>query len=124
MKKLIVSIYLTIGACLHTSTSFAQTIDYAVEVSTNMLSPMGVEKVEIFEGFIAPIGVEKWQILGACRNRPNLKIEIFDGYIKPIGIRVVEIVDGLFIASDVKKICITNARDLDRRTLRKLKLIK
>ena len=123
MKKIIVSIYLTICACLYTITSIAQTINYAVEVSTNTLL-IGVEKVEIFEGLIAPIGVEKWKILGTCSNRPNLKIEIFDGYIKPIGIRVVEIVDGLFIGPDVKKICITNARELDRKTLRKLKLIK
>lgn len=53
-------------------------------------------KVEIVDFFAD----EKWEVVGACRNSPNIKIEFAD-----------------------RKICITNANELDEDLLRSLNLI-
>lgn len=87
---------------------FGVTVDYAVEVKSYFADI----KVEIVDYF----GDEKWEIVGACSNQPSVSVEIVDYF----GDKKIEIVDYF----GDKKICITNPKDLDRKTLKKLKIIK
>jgi hypothetical protein len=90
--------------CLFLSSySFGITVDYAVEFKSGL--SIADMTIEIVDGL--HIADETWEIVGACSNRPTFSIEI---------------VDGLSIAD--KKICITNPKSLDKKILKKLKLIK
>lgn len=69
---------------------------------------------------------ETWKVVGACSNSPNLTVEILDPdsltYILEDA-KKIKIVDNSILSSSDKKICITNANDLDKKTLKLLKLM-
>ena len=104
MRQLILTLAF---ACLSASIARAQAIDFAVE-SVNFLADVEVEIVD----FLAD---ETREVVGACSNSPNLQVEFVD-FLADV---TVEIVD--FLAD--RKICITNAEDLDEDLLRELNLI-
>jgi hypothetical protein len=128
MKKLLSILVLYL--CFSGSAS-AQTIDFAIRISEpgSISSLMGAEiKIEILDtGSMSSLlgNTEKWQVVGACSNTPNLTVEILEsGSISSLlgDTKKIEIVENSIFGAD-KKICITNANDLDNDTLRILKLI-
>lgn len=88
------------------SSVFAQSINHAVK-SVDFFEDVRVKIVDYFED-------EKWQVLGTCANMPDLKVKFVDFFED----KKVKIVDSL---AD-KKVCITNARELNAGLIRKLKL--
>ena len=84
----------------------AQMINYAVE-SVDYLGDMSVNIVDY-------LGDESWEVLGACSNTPNLKVNFVD-YLGDISVNIVDYLGD-------KKICITNADQLDYDLLKKLNL--
>jgi len=128
MKKLLGILFLSL---LFSGNTFAQTIDFAVRISEpgSISSLMGADlEIEILDsGSMSSLlgDTEKWQVVGACSNTPNITVEIIDtGSITSIlgDAKKIEIVENSIFGAD-KKICITNANDLDNDTLRILKLI-
>lgn len=99
----------------------AQTIDAAVEVATGLGAITADLEVEVSTG-LALGADEKWEVVGACSNQPSIKVEFVTG-LSAIGADLeVEIVDGLGAISADRKICITNAEELDAEMLKLLKL--
>ena len=128
MKKILGILVLGL---LWTGNAYAQTIDFAVLISEpgSISSLMGADlEIEILDsGSMSSLlgDTEKWQVVGACSNTPNITVEIIDpGSISSIlgDAKKIEIVENSIFGAD-KKICITNANDLDNDTLRILKLI-
>ena len=128
MKKLLGILFLSL---LLSGNAHAQTIDFAVHISEpgSISSLMGTDlEIEILDsGSMSSLlgDTEKWQVVGACSNMPNITVEIIDpGSISSIlgDAKKIEIIENSIFGAD-KKICITNANDLDNDMLRILKLI-
>ena len=85
----------------------AQSVDFAVQVNEYV----GDVSVVINEY----VGDESWVIVGACSNSPNLTITINE-YVGEKSVVINEYFGD-------RSVCITNADELDRETLKKLKLI-
>lgn len=89
-------------------TASAQTtVHYAVEV-VNFFETIRIKIVNLFED-------ETWKVVGVCTNRPNLRVQIVDLF-EDRRIKIVNLFED-------KRVCITNPRNLNEDTLRKLKLI-
>lgn len=85
----------------------AQTVDLVIEV-VPYYEKLKVKIVPYYED-------EKWKIVGGCYNRPNLKIKLVP-YYENLKVKIVPYYED-------RKVCISNIKDLDQDTLRKLKLI-
>lgn len=85
----------------------AQNIDFAVQVNEYV----GDISVVINEY----VGDESWVIVGECSNSPNLTITINE-YLGDKSVVINEYLGD-------KYVCITNVDELDRETLKKLKLL-
>ena len=128
MKKLLVIVVLSL---LLSGNGKTESVDFAINISEpgSISSILGSDlTIEIIDpGSIGSIlaDAETWKVVGACSNAPNLTVEILDpGSIGSIleDAKQIEIVDNSVFSAD-KKICITNAKDLDTKTLKLLKLI-
>ena len=128
MKKLLGTIVLGL---LLSGNGKTESVDFAINISEpgSISSILGSDlTIEIIDsGSISSIlaDAETWKVVGACSNAPNLTVEILDpGSISSIleDAKQIEIVDNSVFSAD-KKICITNAKDLDTKTLKLLKLI-
>ena len=102
MKK-----FLAVFAFVFPLSTNAQTIDFAVE-AVDFFGDTTVEIVDFFAD-------ETWEVVGACSNFADVKIEFVDFFAD----LTVEIVD--FFGD--KKICITNANELEEDLLRSLNLM-
>ena len=111
--------------------AYAESVDFAVKISKpgSISSILGsVLTIKISKpGSISSIlgDTETWKVVGACSNTANLTVKILDpGSISPIlgDYKTIKITDSPIFSGD-KKICITNAKDLDAETLKLLKLI-
>ena len=98
----------------------AETIDYAVQVSQSYdtYSDLTIKISKPYEIFHD----EVWKVIGSCNNSPNLWIKIAKTYNIYIDL-TVKIAKPYEVFSD-RKICITNANSLDRKTLTALNLIR
>ena len=110
---------------------YTESVDFAINISepSSISSILGSHlTIEILDlGSISSIlgDAETWKVVGTCSNVPNLTVEILDpGSISSIlgDAKQIKIVDNSIFSAD-KKICITNANDLDAETLKLLKLI-
>ena len=108
-----------------------ENVDFAINITEpgSISSILGSDlTIEILDpGSISYIigEAETWKVVGACSNTPNLTVEILDpGSISSIleDAKQIKIVDNSVFSAD-KKICITNAKELDTETLKLLKLI-
>ena len=110
---------------------YAESVDFAVKISKtgSISSILGSDlTIKISKpGSISSIlgDTETWKVVGVCSNTPNLTVKILDpGSISSIleDYKTIKIIDSPIFSAD-KKICITNAKDLDAETLKLLKLI-
>lgn len=84
----------------------AQIIDFAVE-SVQFYEEVKIRIVDFYED-------ETWEVVGACSNPPNLKARFVD-FHEDVQVRIVQFYGD-------RKVCITNAEDLEYKMRVKLGL--
>ena len=116
---------------LWSKNTHAERVDFAINVvkSSSVNSLLGSDlKIKILDSnnLTTLLGdVETWKVLGVCSNSPNLRLEVLnpDSISSILGdVKKVKIINNPIINAD-KTICITNAKELDTKTLKLFKLI-
>lgn len=110
MRKLTVILCLTLAVLLgsaSSNSSSAQAVHHVVGVG-DLFADIKIKIVDLFED-------EKWKVVGACSNVPTLKVKIVDLF-EDQKIKIVDLFED-------KRVCISGANTLDRKTLKLLGLV-
>jgi hypothetical protein len=116
MKKII---YKLIIYFFLTGLANSETINFATKIAGpyEIFKDLKIEILGPYDMFED----ETWKIIGACSNKTTLIVEIAGPYDMDVD-KKIKIADKYDIFID-KKTCITNANDLDKDTLKLLRLI-